>query len=253
MLSSILRTASRPLVAATRVQVPARAFAAAAPARSEAIFNHRDTSYNNPKIPFKLNDENLALAKQIIAKYPPQYKKAGVIPILEIAQKQNKGWTSISVMNYVAELLEMPPMRVYEVATFYTMFNREPVGEHFVQICTTTPCMLGGCGSDKIVDAVTEHLGVGLGHTTADNKFTVIEVECLGACSNAPMMQINDAYFEDLTPETATSVLKALAAGQTPKPGPQGGDRIGSEPRGKWSSLLEDPPKPSEIFKPEWQ
>lgn len=123
-----------------------------------------------------------------------------MIPLLEVAQKQNKNFTSISVMNHVAEILEMPPMRVYEVASFYTMFNREPVGDHFVQICTTTPCMLGGCGSDSIVDAITSHLGVGLGETTPDKKFTLLEVECLGACSNAPMVQINDKFYVRVDP-----------------------------------------------------
>lgn len=125
-----------------------------------------------------------------------QYKKAAVIPLLDLAQRQNRGWVSISAMNYVAKLLEMPPMRVYEVATFYTMFNREPIGEHFVQVCTTTPCQLGGCGSTLILDTVKEHLGVTkMGQTTKDGKFTVIEAECLGACSNAPMIQINDEYY----------------------------------------------------------
>ena len=156
---------------------------------------HRNSAHNNPSIPFELNAANLKFAKEIIARYPPQYKKGAVIPVLEVAQRQNKNFTSISVMNYVAALLEMPPMRVYEVASFYTMFNREPVGDHFVQICTTTPCMLGGCGSDVIVEAITKHLGVGLGETTKDNKFTLLEVECLGACSNAPMVQINDKFY----------------------------------------------------------
>jgi NADH:ubiquinone oxidoreductase subunit E len=181
---------------------------------SLARFNqqHRDTDYNNPKIPFKLNAETLKKAEEIISHYPPQYKKAAVIPVLDLAQRQNNGWTSISVMNAVAELLEMPPMRVYEVATFYTMFNRyvqfdgvlqyptsstdhlvmfllltrEPIAPNFVQLCTTTPCQLGGCGSDKILETIENHLGIHPGQTTKDGKFTLIEVECLGACSNAP-------------------------------------------------------------------
>ncbi|KAA1067108.1 NADH:ubiquinone oxidoreductase 24 [Puccinia graminis f. sp. tritici] len=163
--------------------------------RSDSLFVHRDTSYNNPQIPFEFTPEYMEKAQRCIDNFPPQYKKAAVIPVLDLAQRQNNGWTSISVMNYVAKLLEMPPMRVYEVATFYTMFNREPVGEHFVQICTTTPCMLGGCGSGVIVEAIKNHLGVELGQTTKDKKFTVIEVECLGACSNAPMVQINDDFY----------------------------------------------------------
>jgi NADH dehydrogenase (ubiquinone) flavoprotein 2 len=147
---------------------------------------HRDTDYNNPKIPFSFNTENRKIADEIISRYPEQYKKAAVIPLLDLGQRQNKGWTSISVMNHVAEVLEMPRMRVYEVATFYTMFNREPVAPNFVQLCTTTPCMLGGCGSDSILETIQKHLNITPGHTTPDGKFTLVEVECLGACSNAP-------------------------------------------------------------------
>ncbi|GJN91250.1 hypothetical protein Rhopal_004268-T1 [Rhodotorula paludigena] len=230
----------------------ARALHSSARAQSDALFVHRNSSYNNPSIPFSLSADNQKVAQRIIAKYPPQYKKAAVIPLLEVAQKQNKGWTSISVMNHVAEILEMPPMRVYEVASFYTMFNREPVGDHFVQICTTTPCMLGGCGSDKIVEAITGHLGVGLGETTPDKKFTLLEVECLGACSNAPMVQINDEFYEDLTPESIVKVLDDLAAGKKAKTGPQSA-RKGSEPDGPLTALTTPPPKPSEIFTAEWQ
>jgi len=131
------------------------------------------------------------------------------MPLLDLGQRQ-LGYTSISVMNEVARLLEMPPMRVYEVATFYTMYNREPVGKFFVQVCTTTPCMLGGCGSDAIMKAIEGHLGVHSGQTTEDGLFTMLEVECLGACVNAPMIQINDDYYEDLTPESTITLLKAL-------------------------------------------
>ncbi|GAA6060606.1 hypothetical protein JCM10212_004585 [Sporobolomyces blumeae] len=230
----------------------ARAFSTSSRAASDALMVHRNSAHNNPSIPFKLTPENQKVAEQIIAKYPKQYKKAAVIPLLEVAQKQNKNFTSISVMNHVAEILEMPPMRVYEVASFYTMFNREPVGDHFVQICTTTPCMLGGCGSDKIVEAITSHLGVGLGETTPDKKFTLLEVECLGACSNAPMVQINDEFYEDLTPESITSILKDLAAGKKVKTGPHSG-RKGSEPDGPLTALIEDPPAPEKIFLPEWR
>lgn len=146
---------------------------------------------------------------EILKRYPPQYKKAAVMPLLDLGQRQH-GWTSISVMNEVARILEMPPMRVYEVATFYTMYNRSPVGKFFLQVCTTTPCMLGGCGSDAIMKAVQEHLGIHSGETTEDKLFTLLEVECLGACVNAPMVQINDDYYEDLTPESIVTLLKAL-------------------------------------------
>lgn len=152
------------------------------------------------------------------------------MPLLDLGQRQH-GFTSISVMNEVARLLEMPPMRVYEVATFYTMYNREPVGTFFVQVCTTTPCMLGGCGSDKIMKAIEGELGIHSGHMTEDKVFSLLEVECLGACVNAPMMQINDDYYEDLTPESAVQLLRALRASvkpdgsfdvsKVPTPGPQ--------------------------------
>ncbi|KAJ0330925.1 hypothetical protein COL5a_003232 [Colletotrichum fioriniae] len=151
------------------------------------------------------------------------------MPILDLGQRQH-GFTSISVMNEVARMLEMPPQRVYEVASFYTMYNRTPVGKYFIQACTTTPCQLGGVGSDVIVKAIIDHLGIKQGETTKDGLFTLLEVECLGACVNAPMVQINDDYYEDLTPETTVQLLDALkataaatggsAAAQVPKPGP---------------------------------
>lgn len=177
------------------VNTGARTLVTSAAVRSDALFVHRDSPINNASIPFAFAGEYASEAKEIISRYPPQYKKAAVIPLLHLAQKQNNNWLSISAMNHVAEVLEMPRMRVYEVATFYTMFNRDPVGKYFVQVCTTTPCMLGGCGSTAVLEAIEKHLGITAGHTTPDNKFTVIEVECLGACANAPMVQINDDYY----------------------------------------------------------
>ncbi|EEH19308.1 hypothetical protein PABG_01627 [Paracoccidioides brasiliensis Pb03] len=205
-----------------------RPFTVAAPLRSETLAVHRNTPENNPNIPFKFSEQNLKLIDEILRRYPPQYKKAAVMPVLDLGQRQH-GFTSISVMNEVARLLEMPPMRVYEVATFYTMYNREPVGKYFVQVCTTTPCQLGGCGSAKVMKAITDHLGVSNGQTTSDKLFTVLEVECLGACVNAPMVQINDDYYEDLTPESVVSLLTALKQAETdttvkvPAPGPLSG------------------------------
>lgn len=146
------------------------------------------------------------------------------MPLLDLGQRQH-GFTSISVMNEVARILEIPAMRVYEVATFYTMYNREPVGKFFVQVCTTTPCMLGGRGSDAIVKAIKDHLGIHLGQTTEDGLFTFVEVECLGACANAPMMQINDDYYEDLTPESVVTLLDALRA--SARAAPTGGTKEG--------------------------
>jgi NADH dehydrogenase (ubiquinone) flavoprotein 2 len=176
---------------------------------SDALQVHRDSPENNARIPFKFTEQNNKLIEEILERYPPQYKKAAVMPLLDLGQRQH-GFTSLSVMNEVARLLEMPPMRVYEVATFYTMYNRTPVGKWHLQACTTTPCQLGGCGSDAIIKAIEGHLGIKPGQTTKDGLFTFVEVECLGACVNAPMVQINDDYYEDLTPESTVTLLKAL-------------------------------------------
>lgn len=207
---------------------------------SDKLFVHRDTDKNNPDIPFQFTPENLKEAKEIIAKYPEQYKKGATIPLLHLGQKQ-LGFTSISVMNEVAKLLEMPPMRVYEVATFYTMFNRDPVGKYFLQVCTTTPCQL--CGSTKILETIQENLGIKVGETTKDNLFTLVEVECAGACVNAPVLAVNDDYYEDLTPETTIKILKQLKQGKTPKPGPMSG-RKAAEPKAGLTSLKSPPTGP---------
>jgi len=177
---------------------------------------HRNTSDNNPSIPFKFSEQNLRLIDEILKRYPPQYKKAATMPLLDLGQRQH-GFCSISVMNEVARIVEIPPMRVYEVATFYTMYNRDKVGKYHLQVCTTTPCMLQD--SSAIMKAITEHLGITPGHTTEDGVFTFSEVECLGACVNAPMVQINDDYYEDLTAEKMVQLLDALkaAANSLPK------------------------------------
>jgi NADH-quinone oxidoreductase subunit E len=149
---------------------------------------------------------------------------SAVIPLLDLAQRQvgaetqTQGWLPIPVMEFVARELQTTPIRVLEVATFYSMFNLAPVGRFHVQVCGTTPCMLKG--SDDVLDACYKR-GLKKGHTTGDGLFTLNEVECLGACANAPMVQINDDNYEDLTAESMTAILDALAAGQTPRPGPQ--------------------------------
>ncbi|CBQ68047.1 probable NADH-ubiquinone oxidoreductase 24 kDa subunit, mitochondrial precursor [Sporisorium reilianum SRZ2] len=228
-----------------------RSLTTSAARSSDALFVHRNTDYNNPDIPFEFNAENAKMAQEIISHYPSQYKKAAVIPLLDLGQRQNSGWVSISVMNYVAKLLDMPPMRVYEVATFYTMFNREPVGQFFLQLCTTTPCMLGGCGSTKILEALEDKLGIKAGQTTKDKKFTLVEVECLGACANAPMIQINDDYYEDLTPESMVNIIDKLASGQKVKPGPQSG-RHSSEAATGRTALTSEPYGPGKHCVPDF-
>ena len=166
-------------------------------------------------------------ADAVIAKYPEGKQASAVIPLLDLAQRQNDNWLSREAMDYVANYLEMPAIRVYEVASFYTMFNLKPVGKNFIQICRTTPCWLRG--SDKLRDACKKKLGVGLKETTEDGEFTVVEVECLGACVNAPMVQINDDYYEDLTAETMEQMIDDLKAGKKVKVGSQIG-RCSSEP-----------------------
>lgn len=189
---------------------------------------------------FAFTPENLQIAADVIAKYPEGRQASAVIPLLTLAQKQHANWLPKVAMDVVADMLGMAPMRVYEVATFYTMFNLEPMGRYHVQLCTTTPCWLRG--SDAIVAACKEHLGIGLGETTPDGQFTLSEVECLGACVNAPMCQVSasdmDAYYEDLTADSIKEVLRALARGQAPKAGSQSG-RTSSEPAGGLTSLQE--------------
>eukprot|EP00070_Physeter_catodon_P006923 XP_007114848.1 NADH dehydrogenase [ubiquinone] flavoprotein 2, mitochondrial isoform X2 [Physeter catodon] len=182
------------------------------------LFVHRDTPENNPDTPFDFTPENYKRIEAIVKNYPEGHKAAAVLPVLDLAQRQN-GWLPISAMNKVAEVLQVPPMRVYEVATFYTMYNRKPVGKYHVQVCTTTPCMLRN--SDSILEAIQKKLGIKVGETTPDKLFTLIEVECLGACVNAPMVQINDNYYEDLTPKDIEEIIDKLKAGKIPKPGPR--------------------------------
>jgi NADH-quinone oxidoreductase subunit E len=183
---------------------------------------------------FAFTAENLAAANAVIAKYPTGRQASAVLPLLDLAQRQHAGWLPRAAMDYVAELIGMPRIRVYEVATFYSMFNLQPVGRHHVQICTNLSCWLRG--SDRIVDACRRTLGIDFGETSADVGFTLSEVECLGACVNAPVMQIGEDFYEDLDPQSAGKILDALRAGRTPRPGSQIGRRS-SEPVGGLTTL----------------
>lgn len=176
---------------------------------------------------FRFTTSNKAKADEIIKRYPEGRQASAVLPLLDLAQRQNGNWLSKEALNYVADYLSLAPIRVYEVASFYTMFNLKPVGENFIQVCRTTPCWLRG--SDEIMGICKTELGVGVGETTADGKFTLVEVECLGACVNAPMVQINDDFYEDLTAETMKDLIKTLAKGGKVKVGSQTG-RQGSAP-----------------------
>ncbi len=191
--------------------------------------------------PFAFTEDNLAEAHRHIAKYPEGRQASALLPLLHLAQRQNAGFLTLQALDYIADFLQMAPIRVYEVATFYTMFKLHPMGRHHVEVCTNVPCWLRG--SDDIIAACRQKLGIGPGETTADGLFTVSEAECLGACVNAPMMQIGDDYYEDLTPETTAAVLDALARGETPRPGPQSGRRA-AEPAGGLTSLASMPGAP---------
>ncbi|HTT79709.1 MAG TPA: NADH-quinone oxidoreductase subunit NuoE [Stellaceae bacterium] len=187
---------------------------------------------------FAFSPENLEKAKAHIAKYPPGRQQSAVLPLLDLAQRQSGGWLPLAAMHRVADLLAMPRIRVYEVATFYTMFNLKPVGRWFLQVCTTTPCWLRG--SDDLVAACEEKLGIGIGGTTADGLFTLVEVECLGACVNAPILQVNDDFYEDLDGPKTAALLDALRAGEAPPCGSVIG-RQGSMASGGKTTLLEEP------------
>jgi NADH dehydrogenase (ubiquinone) flavoprotein 2 len=225
------------------LKLPVRSIQSSASVLSHDVsYVHRDTPENNSNTPFELSQENKKRAEAIIKNYPKGFEASAVMPILDLCQRQH-GWLPISAMHYVANMLIISKMRVYEVATFYTMFKREPVGKYHVQICTTTPCMLGGCGSSVILETLKKKLGVDVGHTTKDNLFTLSEVECQGACVNAPMVAINDDYYEDLTVKDIEEIIDDLKAGKKPKPGPRSGQggRFASEPAGGLTSLKEPP------------
>lgn len=193
---------------------------------------HQDTVIQPDE--FAFTAENAETASAMIAKYPEGWQDSAVMPLLDLAQRQNDGWLPRAAMDTVADMLGMAPIRVYEVATFYTMYNLVPVGKHHVQVCTNLPCWLRG--SDGVVGACKKTLGIEMGETSDDGQFTLSQAECLGACVNAPMMQIGDDYYEDLDPESTQAILEKLKAGETPKTGSQTG-RHTSEPAGGLTSL----------------
>ena len=174
---------------------------------------------------FAFTADNLAKVKELMAQYPPGRQASAVIGVLDIAQRQ-LGWLPRVAMDEVARLLDMAPIRVYEIATFYTMFQLRPKGRYLLQVCTTTPCWLRG--SETIMKACE--------HAADGETFSVQEVECLGACVNAPVVQINDDFYEDLDEASIKRVLDALKRGETPKPGPQV-ERQTSAPEGGLTTL----------------
>ena len=185
---------------------------------------------DNEKDLFEWSETNFLKVKKIIEKYPSGRKQSAVIPLLDLAQRQNKGWLNKKALEKVAETLSMSFIRVLEVATFYSMFNLKPIGKNYIQICRTTPCWLRG--SDKLINIAKEVTGCSLGETSKDKKFTVVEVECLGACCNAPMVQINDDYFEDLNEDNFKRLLINLKDDKEISKGSQIG-RLSSNPKRK--------------------
>ena len=185
---------------------------------------------------FKFSKENLKKAEDILKKYPEKNKKSAVMPFLYLAQRQNNNWIPLAAMKYIAKFLEMPYIKVYEVATFYTMYNLAPVGKYFVQVCTTTPCMIRG--AYNLVEACKEKISENENELSKNKECSWMEVECLGACVNAPMLQINDDYYEDLDKEKTLKILESLLKGETPKPGSYRG-RINNEPENNRKTLLD--------------
>ncbi len=189
-------------------------------------------AFEQPKS-FAFTPENQERARVLIARYPAGRQGSAVMPLLDLAQRQH-GWVPQAAMELIADMLGMASIRVYEVATFYTMFNLKPVGTHLIQVCRTTPCWLRG--ADQLTETCRKKLGIGLKETTSDGKFTLVEVECLGACVNAPMVQVNDDFYEDLNPQLMEKLIDDLAAGKPTKPGPQI-ERLNSAPEGGATTL----------------
>lgn len=214
--------------------------------------SHRDTEDNTAETYFDFTKENYESVEKILGRYPGNYKQAGIIPLLDLAQRQCGGWVPLAAMNKIAKIVEQPPMAVYEVCTFYTMFNRTKVGKYFLQLCGTTPCMI--CGSEEIKQTIEKHLGIKEGETTADGLFTLREIECMGCCANAPMLQVNDDYYECLTPKTTIELLELCKAGTPPEMGkwgslPMNGQVSCEGPMGK-TSLFEEPGGPGANMRP---
>ena len=184
---------------------------------------------------FEFNDKNIELAKKMINNYPEGKQQSAVMSLLYLAQRQNNNWIPLAAMKYIAKFLNMPYIKVYEVATFYSMYNLSPVGKFFYQICTTTPCMLRG--AYKLVDVCKKKISNKENEISSDGNSSWMEVECLGACINAPMIQINDEYYEDLDEKKLENIIEQTMKGKTPKPGSYRG-RVNSEPENNRTTLV---------------
>ena len=186
---------------------------------------------------FIFNDNSLKAVNNVISKYPKNRQQSAVMPLLYIAQKQNDNWIPLAAMKLIAKTLNMPYIKVYEVATFYTMYNLAPVGEYFFQVCTTTPCMIRG--AYKLVDVCKKKISKNESEVSKDGKLSWLEVECLGACVNSPMIQINEDYFEDLDPDKLEKIIDKINNNEKPIPGSYRG-RLSSEPENIRKTLLDN-------------
>ncbi|KAB1206338.1 NADH dehydrogenase [ubiquinone] flavoprotein 2, mitochondrial [Morella rubra] len=243
---------------------------------STALNYHIDSPDNKPELPWEFSDANKERVEEIISHYPSNYKQSAVIPLLDLAQQQHGGWLPVSAMNanvalpwnaagcvnlcndivlwmpQVAKVIEVAPIRVYEVATFYSMFNRSKVGKYHLLVCGTTPCMIRG--SRDIEDALLKHLGVKRNEVTKDGLFSVGEMECMGCCVNAPMITVADYsngsegytynYYEDVTPKRVVEIVEMLRRGEKLPPGTQNPLRIRGGPEGGNTTLLTEPNPP---------
>ena len=185
---------------------------------------------------FEFTSSSIEVANKIIVRYPEGKQQSAVMALLYIAQKQNSNWIPLVAMKYIGKFLDMPYIKVYEVATFYSMYNLAPVGKNFIQVCTTTPCMIRG--AYKLVEACKEKISIKENELSKDKSCSWMEVECLGACVNAPMMQINDDYYEDLDKEKTLKILDKILSGEIPKPGSYRG-RTNNEPENNRKTLMD--------------
>jgi len=263
----LLRGSSR-LLPAARSALPASVAAARVPVRHAGVFKHHERPENSVDGDFEFDAESEKEIAFTLSKYPDtlQGKQSAIMPMLWIVQQQldkahvtmkvkyadpnatafpksqgGGGWVPIAAMHKIADRLGCTHMEVYEVATFFTMYNREKLGKFHIQLCATTPCMV--CGAYDIMHTIEAHLGIKAGETSDDGLWTLTEVECLGACVNAPMIQVNDMFFEDLTPENTVTLLDKLAAGTEVTVGPQNGRKHSLGPMGR-TSLIEPPSGP---------
>ncbi|KAG0518731.1 hypothetical protein BDA96_09G202200 [Sorghum bicolor] len=246
------RLASSPIAAAGYSAAASRGSVSSTRPFSTALNYHLDSPENKPDMKWEFSEANMKKVNEILSHYPSNYKQSGIIPLLDLAQQQHGGWVPVAAMDAIAKIVEVAPIRVYEVATFYTMFNRTKVGKYHLLVCGTTPCMIRG--SREIEDTLLEHLGVKRNEVTSDGLFSVGEMECMGCCVNAPMIAVADYskgsegytynYYEDLTPKRVVEIVEMLRRGETPPRGTQHPERKNCGPAGGNTTLLGEPKPP---------